>query len=542
MAANGPRRSKRKAKINENEDLLGKKVLREGSPELEQNENFLSLNEDCWFEIFDLLTLKDLCIITKVCSQLKVLAKKYFRHKNQSKQFYVLVDLNDCEEKTFVQPKEDYDECFRSSISNVLLSIVSKFEETYQYPSLQILSRFSSRLKFKCEHVQFKWLHLHAQRRFDDIERNALSNLSTIIFWNCTFDRKLAELLRQCHQLKNLIIYMDEYGRFVDEASILSTKEYINDLFIRKYRMLERFQCYFGNGMFSSNEKWARFLRINPTIKCLTCYFNDEDTKGKLEAIVQHCTSLEEIFLSFRGNVNMQVICAQLLALGKRNNLNRIELNFYSKQHTNVSIEHVEELKSLNQLSGLHFSFIPKSVLNTVTALGNLKTLHLTSDKEHLTVFDMKLLASNLVNLEVFFWELCACSKCILYDFVDRVEPFVRLSFKLQKMYILNYIDMYDLRTLDLNHREFNQSRKQLRNASKLSILLLLADDEMRYHLGNNYDYDGLVKKNFSYFNFADDEVELVSIKMNQITHQFIHVEDPFIKSIWELQHLASFQ
>lgn len=540
------RRSKRKSTpaVNENVDLRGRKLSRIDLSE--ENEKFLTLNEDCWFEIFNLLTLKDLCVFTKVCSELEVLAKKYVRFKHQSKQLYV--NLSDSTKQTLVLPQEDCErssiiEFFQSSISNVLFSINSEYNSRLhpnQHRIFQILERSNSEFEFEREHFQFKWLRMHARATLTDSHKNTMRNLSTIIFWNCIFARNLPQLLRQCGQLKNLIIYMDEDGRITNGS--LRTKHYINDLFIRKYRMLERFQCHFGYGMFSTNEKWARFLRMNTSIKSLTCYFNNEDTKGKLEAIVEHCISLEELFLSFRGPINIQEISGNLLALSERTSLKRVELNFYSEHHTNVSIHNVDELKSLKQLSGLHFSFIPKSILNTIASLTNLKTLHLTSyNKEHFTTLDMNLLASSLVNLEVFFWELCSCYDCILYKFMDRVEPFIRLSFKLKKMYILNYIDVLGIQMLDFHHREFNELRKTLQNATKLLMLFSLVDDEMRYQHGNSFDYDALFKENDSYFycTETDIDLELVSMQIDRVTYQYVHMEDPFIKSIWDQQYLA---
>lgn len=43
---------------------------------------FMSLDDDCIFEIFDRLSFKDLCTISQTCKHLQNLAGKHFQQKN----------------------------------------------------------------------------------------------------------------------------------------------------------------------------------------------------------------------------------------------------------------------------------------------------------------------------------------------------------------------------------------------------------------------------------------------------------------------------
>lgn len=46
--------------------------------DISKNANFLTLNEECIFEVFNRLSLNDLCAMAEVCSELKFAAQKYF--------------------------------------------------------------------------------------------------------------------------------------------------------------------------------------------------------------------------------------------------------------------------------------------------------------------------------------------------------------------------------------------------------------------------------------------------------------------------------
>lgn len=236
---------KRRSSTNENE-LPSKKSTLEI---LTLDIDLLSINEDCLFAIFEFIPLDDLCVVTKVCTQLKASAENYFKHKYPSKKIYVTVNSN----TTIVFPKEEYTDIFQKCTDNVSFAISGTFLS--QYECFQLQCKTNS--EFDVKHVQFKSMDLDFyEGPMDDDHKELVEKLETIVFWDCSFSHQLKELLRHCNQLKCLIIYCSDR-----EKNGKAKRNY--DHFIKKFKMLERFQCDFNDGIFTTDNKWQRFLQLN---------------------------------------------------------------------------------------------------------------------------------------------------------------------------------------------------------------------------------------------------------------------------------------
>lgn len=430
----------------------------------DDTQSLLTLNNYCVYEVFDYLSLDDLCMLTKVCDKLRLLAKDQFERKYPFKWIHWAKDVADkperaaLEELTFspdeynylllrgvqrcdvfgalqrlfkifvenvadykrwfenirfaederLMPTENYVMHFYQNIKSVIIETGRQkdaFQFLYSMRTEQDNSGFAQ--------IQFKSTVF--KKPLSQQASNILKEVPTIGFWQCIIKKTFYDyVLKHCESMKNLIVHrLTEYN---DTQWMLQT-----------YPMLEHFQL--SSKYKSSYEKLPQFLQLNPTIKSLTWYFDGyyiDEIVVTIRAIVRHGVALEELFLSFNNTkcekVNMVDICDELEALCERKTFKRIELDFglYSQQ----PFLNTEKLMSLSKLSGLHY--MPSKVC--FNSLQNVKILHLHRGYDS---GDIARLA-HLENLEELIWDDYYC-KC---DVADYVTPFVRSSAKLKKIIV----------------------------------------------------------------------------------------------------------
>lgn len=337
--------------------------------------DFLLMNNDCIYKIFEWLVLDDLCSISETCKQLQALSSDYFQRKyydKLSRGMRIMV-ING---KVEFHPKERYVKSFSRCFDTVIVNADLRWSRNINVSKSTLPRVIRENCNQYLNTIQFHLTLLH--HSFGDGIMNILENVETVVFWTCDLEGSYHNILKHCRNLKYLTID-GNYGNKIDE------------LLLETYPLLEHFQCrYYGRLLMTNNLKI--FLQQHPTLKRLTWCFHarirettfTDKTLDCIEAIVKNGKNLEELFLSFDGTYNLITICEKLKELCDRKHFKRLELDFrFTTPGYKVSkmiIDQGHQLTILSSLYGLHlcdFSEYGSNILPTLVTLKNLRILQL---------------------------------------------------------------------------------------------------------------------------------------------------------------------
>lgn len=338
----------------------------------QQRTEFLSVNNDCIFKVFEYLELDDLCAISDSCKKLKMLSSDYFQRKHQNKlkrdMRIVAIDGN-----IQLLPNErcvwSFSRCFDKVIVNVDTRVLRNIFVNWPLFIRENCNEYLSTIQF----VKMFLCHSIGDQLVDILE-----NVETVAFSACDLESTYHQILKHCPNLKYLSV--DERFGHKTEQLLLET-----------YPKLEHFTClYYGRVIMTKNLKI--FLRQHHNLKRLTWCFHarireatlSDKTLECIEMIVSDGSNLRELLLSFDGTYNLEAICDKLTALCDRNHFGRLELDFRSTtlgyEFSKMLLDHGHHLLNLKTLSGLHlssFSDYGSHFLPTLSKLENLRILQL---------------------------------------------------------------------------------------------------------------------------------------------------------------------
>lgn len=336
---------------------------------------FLFMNNDCIYKIFEWLELKDLCAISETCKQLQALSSDYFQLKHYDKlsNGMRIMVING---KIELHPKERYVKSFSRCFDTVIINADLRWSRNIDVTKLTLPRFIRDNCSQYLSTIQFHLMVLH--QSFGDSIMKILENVETVVFWTCDLEGTYHHILKHCRNLKYLTIDSN-YGNKIDE------------LLLETYPQLEHFQCrYYGRLLMTNNLKV--FLKHHPNLKRLTWCFHarireatfSDKTLDCIDAIVENGKNLEELFLSFDGTYNLTAISEKLKELCNRKQFKRLELDFrFTSPGYEVSkmiIEQGHQLATLNSLYGLHlfdFSEYLSNILPGLTTLKDLRILQL---------------------------------------------------------------------------------------------------------------------------------------------------------------------
>lgn len=432
---------------------------------------FMSLNEDCFYEIYKWLSLQDLCQLSKTCTRLQQSTGDYFQRKHPSKWLNVS-RADGIEDGIVLSPNKSYVKCFSRNIQNLSIDFLPKNRDS--------LVEF---LRTNCNNrpkiIQFKCTYL--PETFVDRIKTILENVETIAFRNCLLED--GSIVNNCDRVKNL---------FLVENLLNRQYEQIEELLVGKYATLEHFHCRYAGHL--NMDKVRTFLKNNK-LKTMTWYFfrrHYNIVPEYIDSIVMCPVHLEELFLSFEGgNYNLIDICRKLKFLCDREPFKRLELQFIGEEAERKLISQGDDLVSLKSLIGLHlYAFRNfQSVVPVISKLTHLKVLQFKKDSEVDAVIfplpNQSLYA--LPNLEQL--HLIGLSKNFNY-----IHAFVLNATKL-KMVVVK-----DCAFTEFHLSKLNESRKIQRIACETTIYT------EQYNICTNLSQD-LVK--IKRVDFAIDEFNL---------------------------------
>lgn len=420
--------SKSSIKIQQNPDEISSSITL--SSEATASEMF-ALNVDCFDEIFEYLSLKDLYAFGCTCKTLQQTTGEYFQRNYKSAEkfsrkngIYTVYVYSDNEG---VKSERTQTAGFNRFIN--FISCYYENHEPLRYIDLHA-EEFTS-----INHIYLVCLELNAAKIW--YLRKILSRLETVQLRQCTMHGDFYEMfLKFCGNLKRIYI-QDDLGDILDENG--------NPWLHQNYPTLEFLQLK-PRYSFKINELSAFFER-NVNIRyfstSLRCLWENRDKLLNCEAELD---SLEILILDkyHRHMIRMHSAYSLLNQLFDR--------GFYKRLHLHV--KRIDETCS-EQLISLHgletLSIVQFSGFDGLTQLIELKELNVDGSVKSK---DIEILAMSLVNLECLSIGNINCNDLL---------PFIRYTEKLKKIRANNSEGEMDLVT-------FNKERNKLCGARKVTI------------------------------------------------------------------------
>lgn len=322
----------------------------------------ISLNEDCFLQLFKWLSLDDLCQLSKTCTRLQQLTGDYYQKKYPSQWINV---TNATTDGIVLLPNKNYVKCFSRFIQNLSVDFLRSDHD--------VLASFLQRnCNSRPKSVQFKCTYL--PNAFMDKIKTILANAETIAFRNCLVDS--GTITDRCDNVRNL---------FVVENLLNDQYEQVEELLNGKYPRLEHFHWRYAG--YPDMDDLKTFLRNNP-VKSITWYFFRRHWNiihECIDSIVMNATHLEELFISIEGqNYNFTKICQKLKVLCGRESFKRLEFQFVGEEVERKLMSQGGAMASLKSLVGLHFRSFRnfQNIVPLIKENPNLKIVQLKKDAE----------------------------------------------------------------------------------------------------------------------------------------------------------------
>lgn len=389
----------------------------------------LSLNNDCFNEIFTWLTFSDLCSIGQTCKQLQHVAGMYFQRKYSSKQMTITKKFGEI----CIEPKEM--QCFLEYAQNI--DIGDSELNTFEF------------IRWHCNEnirkIQLSGIYMLSEEHAQCIE-NILRNVDTVELYGCVFSAGLHDcLLKYCENVRNLVI-----KRLFYEYQHIDNKHH---WLKQQYSNLETFQWHLPEDNFP---QFDMLLHHNPNIKCF--YASNE---AIFNTFTNSNEKIDELTIKLMEDQFQSVkkVCDQLNKFYDENRFKRLHLVVQDKK---TLVNHIDEIAVLNGLerltfqyrNGMTMSFLDSIYTNpfaSISLLTNLKVLNISNIQE------ADILSSKLVNLQELH---------VQDGSFDAVSSFVKNATKLKKVFIKNITDPSNIPCLVA----LNRDREKLKNSCKMTI------------------------------------------------------------------------
>lgn len=336
------------------------------------------LDADCLDELFDYLSLRDLCAMGRTCKRLYRAAGKYFKQNYPFEALQLEYRRNG---KIVHTVCIDYKTNFNAYARRLMIDgdDINKyrFASTQKYPNLkmiifQTVEDFSDDL-FACI-----------------VKMNILAQVVAIKIVCCShkfcfsilkniFEQKL------CANLKNLILINTLHHDDKDEMDLCPEWRY------QQCPMLERLEIEDFFGYFYKNHL-ENFLRANPQIKNLAVR-DDDSFLAMIRAITIKLDELEYADYSVRNE-----LCDQMIALNENGYIKNLKLSISCWDKPMDNLKDISCLVSV-KIDCLDFELCPHHNATIIATLVNLKKLHFRRFTK-LSLSDAERLSQTLSNLE----------------------------------------------------------------------------------------------------------------------------------------------
>lgn len=441
------------------------------NPEKQEDADHLTmLNDDCIFEIFDQLSLDDLCVISGTCKKLQEMAELYFQrcYAELSSEAITIE-----KKRGMVRFKEFglYMETFRSQIKNVVVDF-----ERYEMDE-QLLQFMRKNCNKNIRRITFIFKSWSAS--FADGIKEFLQSVEVVsLIQPHRIDACFGDILNDLPHLK--VLKIDDMG--TAKLSLIACPR------------LEVFECYVRCE--SRLDELHQFSKENKTIKRFTCRIclyppNVTFIKQLLKGVTG--SLVEEFFLESHDifSIDFEMLQKELRELDEHEHFKRFELRTNAKKMKNSF-----ELATVKSLTGLHLSNLNRKIPE-INSFDHLTTLVIHGDLRESVA---KSLPKIVPNLKEFYYNL---NHCYHEDKVSKILlPFVRHSKHLVKFV---FIDCR-VKEKHFNITKLCAERKKKSGATKLTIYLAPNTlDEIALAASRSNEGDGLVTINWAIKEYSQE-------------------------------------
>lgn len=389
------------------------------------------LNVDCFEEIFDYLSLKELHAFGKTCRIIQKMSGDYFHRNFKSAEKF---SGNDGIYTVYSNQKGVSNERIQTNGFNQFINCISHYYEEIE--PLQYIHSHNDEFT-TINHIYLVCLVINPVKI--DYLQKILSKVDVVQLRQCTLMGDFHEtLLSYCKNLRCLHI-QDDLGDIIDENG--------NPWMLRKYQKLEVLQLTLRYP-FRIHEL-RPFLEINSNLKCFStssrCLWENRHEILECKARIDRL-EIQMLDNFYRQLIDMRLICELLNQLYER--------GFYQRLHLFVKRVDQKCSEQLNLVYGLeHLSIRQFSGSYNLTLLTNLRVLAIFDGSN---TNDMDILAKKLVNLERILIQNAGHSDIL---------PFIRRSIKLTRIKMVTKVNEPILRLKNLN-----EEREKLNGARKITI------------------------------------------------------------------------
>lgn len=405
------------------------------------------LNDDCIFEVFERLSLDDLCKIGQTCKKLYGLADNHFLRKYKGliqEDTVTILNNNNGVPGFYLTNHNRYQSRFGRFVKSVRFMFG---DNELNGDVLQFMRNNCCKNLKEISFMGANWCKVFTDGIKEFIQN--VDSFSVLITPRCKMSEvHLNDILKHMKRLKYIKV---DHTRNVKLSAIKCPK-------------LQGFEYRVDEPII---DDLKAFFKQNRTIKRFTFEFrtqsNSMDKIKQILRMVNETINIEELFVLFYANrlIDFTLIRDELKELDERKNFKRLEVLGRSPYMTNLF-----ELATLKTFTGFHYYtayYIHdwNSDLLAFNSFVNLTILQIFGKME--SIFTEALLL-NLKSLSELHY-LQYASKDEEPKMETVITPFVRYSKKLAKIYLFSLdVDTY------LNIEILNAERKMLLNAAKLTI------------------------------------------------------------------------
>lgn len=425
------------------------RIIRPPRPNISETQ-FLSLNDDCIYEIFGYLSLDDLCSISETCQRLHQLSGNYFRRKHPDVWLELSTDtvkLN--EDGTFLfMPKTWTEKCFGEFYQNLII------RDNF-WTDIKIVFKFvQSKCAKKLKKVLFEQCYPLMSSHGNCI-KDQLKYVEMVEFNMCSITENFFDCLEFSRKLKLLKI-TNCYGENANGWTML------------EFPRLNHFEYSSYPFGVCPDSSLATFLRQNQSIE--TCKLTlKENVHNTVNCVVTNTENLKNFSVTFDGdgNSNFKQIKNDLCQLHERINFRCLEVNLMRNNH--------EDTMSISTWDAL----VPiKSIKKLIIDIANTESKNIIKILQHIDVQFIRL--SLLTNFNPFFESaidnfsdlehLVLNGNRSVCNSKHLIEPFVLLAPKLRNIVIYG---CYSIDFTEATIAMLNEQRRKIPNACRMLITIV---------------------------------------------------------------------
>lgn len=319
------------------------------------------LNDDCCLAIFERLSMKNLCSVSKTCKRFQQLAADVFKRRYQCK--VIIIDAIKDNGYLHIGPEEQYVKCFARYIENVTLDGVctdtialEKLNAMYKKGASAEISSPIRALRFENGSAELNESHGSTIAGIaKDVERMTFANMKI----GGDLNKVMLHLMPN---LKRLTLWESLNEPTDDDENI--------DWMDQAYSKLEHFAWYLDREIPIAKVK--RFLQANPNINAFSLCSKSTET---IEQLIAEQIRIDQFFFDTPTDIAAAFGALQRLCRAKL--VKRLHLKFSDSVRTELD-RNLNGLASLApHIEGLYFekTDIGQPLTKTIVKCNKLKAL-----------------------------------------------------------------------------------------------------------------------------------------------------------------------